>query len=219
MTSTILALLPLTLSSFLEKYPLPTYQDILVENQVISQGTNICANRYEMIRPIFQLYDRPFKVLEVGAAQGYFSFRIAHEFPHAFCTMIEEDNSHYSNHGSMLFDLCALNSQLQNVCLIRKKIAIEDLQAIQNQEHFDVVIAFLVIHQMATEFDEQVTLLKTLLEMGDHLLIEVADDAAPVFTAFTQHLNKKSHGAYLGQVRRFQDPNVPATGKIFWFKK
>lgn len=164
------------LGIFLEKYPMPTYQDILVRNKVIGIGTNVCAARYDMIKPIFDLYQRPFKVLEIGAAQGYFSFRIANDFPLAHCIMIEEDNNYYSYHGSMLLELCRLNSHLDNVSLLRKRVSIEDLEYLNEAEHFDVVMAFLVIHQLDDDLHNQMKILETLLKMGDHVIIELADE-------------------------------------------
>jgi hypothetical protein len=207
------------IAAFLKKYPTPVYQDVLIENRVVAQGTNICASRYEMIKPIFAHYHRPFKVLEVGAAQGYFSFRIAHDFPQAFCTMIEEDNPYYSYHGTMLYDLCCLNSHLNNLCLLKKHLSIEDLQYLNTQEHFDVVMAFLVIHQMETNLDKQIQIFDTLLHLGNNLILEVCDDAALELTLLIEYLSKKNDCHYLGSVKRFYDPKAPHIGKMFWFKK
>ena len=44
-------------------------------------GTDDCGPRYGMIKPVLDRLDGPFSVLDVGAAQGYFSFRIAQEYP------------------------------------------------------------------------------------------------------------------------------------------
>jgi tRNA G46 methylase TrmB len=108
--------------TILSQYPSPTYQDIMVQDQIVAVGTNSCAPRYERIKPVFDSFQKPFKVLEIGAAQGYFSFRIAQEYPQASCVMIEEDNHHYGYHGSLLEELCHLNNHLKNVSLIQKNI-------------------------------------------------------------------------------------------------
>jgi cobalamin biosynthesis Co2+ chelatase CbiK len=202
----------------LEKYPAPTYQDVLVRNEVVGVGTNICADRYEMIKHIFGLYQRPFKVLEIGAAQGYFSFRIANDYPLAHCIMIEEDNDYYAYHGRMLLDLCRLNNHLGNISLLRKKISMQDLEYLSSAEHFDVVMVFLVIHQLDDDLHNQMKILELLLKMGDHVIIELADDAAPLLTAFAKYKGRQLNFEYLGEVKRFKDPAIPHIGKFFWFK-
>ncbi len=202
-------------SSLLNQYPSPTYQDILIENQVVAIGTQHCAPRYERIKPILASYKKPFTVLEIGAAQGYFTFRIAHDFPDAFCTMIEEDTPHYSYHGSLLSDLCSLNKQLTNIYLLRREISLEDLE---QYPRFDVIIAFLVIHQMHPDFDQQKEILNSILRLGDQVLIEVAPDASPLLTTYTEYLSRKLPCEYLGELKRDKDPNASEIGQMYWFK-
>jgi hypothetical protein len=66
-------------TAILSKYPRPIYQDVIVNNKVLINGINLCDKRYDLIKPIFNLFQAPFSVLDLGSAQGYFSFRIAHD--------------------------------------------------------------------------------------------------------------------------------------------
>jgi hypothetical protein len=49
-----------------------------------------CASRYEPIKAVLGEYKRPFSVFDFGANMGYFTFRIAEDFPQA--TVIAVDN-------------------------------------------------------------------------------------------------------------------------------
>lgn len=201
----------------LNRYPGPIYQDVFVHNQLIIKGLNLCDERYNLIKPVFDLFQTSFSVLDIGAAQGYFSFRIAFDYPHAHCTMIDENSSDYRYHGDLLYDLCRLN-QLDNVTYLRKRMSYNDLCFLSRREHFDVVLAFLVVHQMAEKLADQQMFFERLFSLGDHVLVEVADDAAVDLTHFIASLCEYSDCEYLGEVPRFQDPNMRGRGALYWFK-
>ena len=104
------------LDIFLSKYPGTVYQDLVMRGEIYPVGTDLCAPRYELIQPILARYKRPFSVLDMGAAQGYFSFRIAQDYPLSSCVMIEADQTcYYPQHGSMLYDLCQINQHCTNI--------------------------------------------------------------------------------------------------------
>jgi hypothetical protein len=201
----------------LGKYPLPIYQDVIIHNEVVIKGLNLCDARYRLLRPILNRYQTPFSVLDLGAAQGYFSFRIAHDYPHAHCIMIEENSSDYHHHGDLLYDLCLLN-QMDNVTYLRKRMSYSDLRFLSRQEHFDVVLVFLVIHQMAEKLSDQLLFFERILSLGDDVVIEVADDVATDLTHFITNLGKHSDCEFLGEVPRFQDSNMVGKGMLYWFK-
>ena len=78
------------------------YQDIIINNCLIKpastkiQGQTInhdCTTRYRIIKNILDQYKRPFTMLDIGASQGYYSFKTAYDFPKAVCVMIEGDNA------------------------------------------------------------------------------------------------------------------------------
>jgi 2-polyprenyl-3-methyl-5-hydroxy-6-metoxy-1,4-benzoquinol methylase len=209
--------------TFLHDYPEAVYQDIIVGNQTLRQGINMCSIRYEMIKPILNLYKRQFTVLDVGAAQGYFSFSIARDYPHATCVMIEDNTCYYSYHGDMLYDLCELNSDLHNIIYLQNKVSLSELQYLNKQAHFDVILALLVIHQIDDSLDQQKAIVDNLLSLGDLVIIEVANDVAVPLTEYIESFSKQIDCKFLGEVRRTYNPNAyggyypNGIGKVFCF--
>ncbi len=209
-----------SLDSFLSQFPGPIYQDVVVGGKIYPIGTDLCEPRYQLIKPVLDLYDRPFSVFDLGAAQGYFSFRIAREYPHSSCIMVEaNDTSYYSRHGDMLYDLCLKNRDLSNIYYLNKKMDIPDLFFLNQKEHFDIVIAFLVVHLMYGNLQEQIKIIEHLLTLGENLILEVANDVGVTHTAYIEFLSQSLDCQYLGEVRRHKDPASESTGKLFWFKQ
>lgn len=203
--------------AFLKKYPL-TYQDICIQNQIIASGTDICDERLHLIRPVLDQYKRPVAVLDIGAAQGYFAFNIAYNYPDSCCVMIDTNTDYYPNHGDMLLELCQLNKGLRNIYYLNKKLTLEDFSFLNSQEHFDLVLAFLVIHQIEDSLNKQIKLTQELLKLGDNVIIEVANDVNIPLASYIEYLSSKFDCTDLGEVRRHKDPNCPCSGRLFWFK-
>jgi len=196
------------------------YQDIFVKGKVLFQGVNICDTRYDIIKPILQSYKGYFSLLDLGAAQGYFSFRVGTEFPKAQCVMVEHTNDkekHYSHHQDMLYQLCHLNSHLKNISYLHKEISFPTLDYLNKEEHFDVVLAMLVIHQVDRSMDVRGKLLQNLLKLGDHVILEVSNDVAPELWDYVRDELSKSethHCKFLGEVERYYDPKTAYDGKF-----
>lgn len=206
-----------TVQSFVQKYPEPFYQDLVVGRAIHRVGTDVCDARYDLIKPVLDRQPETFSVLDVGAAQGYFSFRIAQEHPRSSCVMLEADaTSYYARHGSMLSELGEMNG-LPNVACRIGRIGLSDLTAMAATEHFDVTLALLVVHLIDGRLREQIRILDALLAMSDHLILEVANDVAVLHTAYVEYLAESRHARCLGEVRRHKDPASTATGKLFWF--
>lgn len=195
------------------------YQDIFINGETLFQGVNICDIRYDIIKPILQLYKSHFSVLDLGAAQGYFSFRIGTEFPKAQCVMIEHENEkekHYSHHQDMLYQLCHLNSHLNNISYLRKEISAPFLEDLNSTEHFDVILALLVIHQVDRSMLGRQKLLDMLLKLGDTVILEVSNDVAPELLEYVRDELRKNdtHDCkFLGEVQRCYDPLTAYDGK------
>jgi hypothetical protein len=208
------------IQSFLKKFRDPIYQDVVIDNTIYPIGTDICEPRYDLIKPVFNLYNRPFSVLDLGAAQGYFSFRTAYDYPHSACVMVEADmTAYYGQHGSMLHDLCQKNSKLNNIFFLKRALDLSDLTYLNKKEHFDVVLAFLVVHLMHKDVKEQIKIVETLLQLGDNVILEVANNVDVVHTAYVESLSRSLDCKYLGEVKRHKDPNPKGTGKLYWFKR
>lgn len=134
------------------------YQDQWVKGRNVAVGVRECDSRYEAIRPLLAQYTRPFTVLDLGASLGYFTFRIAEEFPQATIVAIDDD--------PRLFYQCHANEK--PVLHLRKRVREDDVWQLANCEHFDVVLALNIVHH----FERWNSVLRSLFRMGDHLIIE-----------------------------------------------
>lgn len=208
------------ISSFLKKYPGKVYQDIIIQNKIYPIGTDICDLRYQLLKPVLEQFSDSFSVLDIGAAQGYFSFSVAKEFPQSKCIMIEEGITHssYSHHGNMLEDLYRENSYLSNVAFIKKNIALSDIILWNNNFHFDVIFALLVVHLIDRSLIGQIKIIEALLKLTDNLILEVANDVNVLLFSYVEHLSKTLNCKFLGEVKRHKNEKSTSTGFIFWFK-
>lgn len=137
------------------------YQDIFKKGEITKKGVRECESRYVLIKKYLSKFKRPFTVLDIGANLGYFSFRIAHDFPQAVCVMIED---HYSE---KLLNLCEENN-LKNIIFLKQKVNAEHLKTLADCEHFDVVLALNVVHHIGTV----TTTMNNIEELGDSIIIE-----------------------------------------------
>lgn len=207
------------LEAFFERFPPPIYQDLVIGEQIHPIGTDECANRYELIRPILDQFEGPFSVLDIGAAQGYFSFRIAREYPQSTCVMIEDnDSTYYTNHGDILSYLYRLNSDLGNIHYLKTRIGIKNLIHIKEQNSFDLIIAFLVMHLMDPNLKPKIEIIQHLLTLGNYVLIETANDVDLLLTTHIDFLSQSHECIFLGEVKRHKDEKSESTGKLFLFK-
>lgn len=198
------------------------YQDICIGEEIFSVGTNICDQRLELIKPILESFNKPFSVLDLGACEGYFSFRIAQQFP-TYCHMVE--GGVYEDKPNKLLELCELNKGL-NVTLMNSRVTLNSLEDLSNHDHFDLVLAFLVIHQMADQkhslyksyLDESKKYIELLLKLGNFLIIETSTDVFPELDTYVENLCLELGGTYLGELPRYKHENQDeARGRFFLF--
>lgn len=202
------------IESFIKKYK-SSFQDVFVNGKTILNGTNLCAPRYELIKPILNEFNRPFSVLDIGAAQGYFDFKISYDYPGCDFTLIE--GSLYSGFGDMLSEICAMNNE-KKIRLIKERITIDDLCILSKNEHFDVIIAFLIIHQLGRSLEEKKQIIDVLQKLGDKLLIEVSTDVDVELASYVDSLTKNSNCTYLGELpRRSYFKKDSCFGKFYLF--
>lgn len=154
------------------------YQDIIINNCLVKpasakiQGlaiTHNCEARYQIIKNELDKYKRPFTVLDIGASQGFYSFKIAYNFPNSVCVMIEGDNHAYPLVGTQLEQLCYLNTALDNIILLKHSLVLSDVQRLSECEHFDVVLALNIIHWFPSEWKKMAD---AIINMGDNIIIE-----------------------------------------------
>ncbi len=190
------------------------YQDIIINGKVVSSGVRYCQERYDAIRPILDRYKRPITVLDLGASQGYFSLSIARDYD-ATCVMIEGNyNKHHGNIADQLEQLCHLNSDLENIVFLKKHISPSELKKLAECEHFDVVLAFNVIHHFGNDWQD---VAKTILSLGDNIIIETppSDDIMPQAKIIKLFLENQG-GKLIAEVPRHTSKTL---GKMYWFEK
>lgn len=183
------------------------YQDIIVNGEVVVSGWGPnCSHRYDAIKFVLDLYQRPITVLDIGANHGYFSLRIAEEYD---STVVMIDGI------PQLLEIVSLNTDRRNTIVFEQWINLEDLQTLVDQEHFDIVLCSFVLHQLP----EWKNHLDLIFKLGDQIIIETppSNDAVvdirptvPEIDAYMQTLN----GTVLTQTERY----TPGTfAKMYWF--
>ncbi len=154
------------------KHGYEQYQDIIINNAVVKPATGNrrdCSTRYEIIKTVLEKYKRPFTMLDIGASQGYYSFRAAYDHPESTCVMLEGDNPVYPLTGTQLLDLCKCNTELDNIIFLNRKIVPSELQRLSECEHFDVVLVLNIIHWFGDQWQK---VADAVLNMGDNIIIE-----------------------------------------------
>lgn len=158
------------------------YQDIFINGSVVQHATHHhadCDIRYQIIDAFLRNYHRAFTMLDLGASQGYYSFRAASEYPDSVFVMIEGNNKYYPLVGSQLLDLCKANTALHNIIFLNKEIKIEDVRRLSECEHIDVVLALNVIHWFGQSWKD---ITDIILNMGSYVIVETPPQETVVST-------------------------------------
>ncbi|KKM06936.1 hypothetical protein LCGC14_1738940, partial [marine sediment metagenome] len=174
----------------------PLYQDIWVKGKVQTRGQRECAKRYELIRRFCAQYQRPFTVLDIGAADGYFAVRLAEDFPE--CTVVAVEPR------ERIGEVLKLNDQ-QRVLWLNKALTAENIHKLTEVEHFDVTLALSVIHWLKVP---PAWSLGALRELGDHLILEVPVEAAATGQAIVEAITLPPDGVLLGYGESHLDPKA-----------
>ena len=140
------------------------YNDIIVNGQVTSKGSRPSELRYKAIKEHCKNYNRPFSVLDIGAAEGYFTHMLANEFSGIF-TAVESDP------GRQLLDTCVKNNNKQ-VILLEKRLNLQGLIELGEVHYYDVILALNVIHHFDEPFNE---VLKAIMKMCSYCFLEHPD--------------------------------------------
>ena len=140
-----------------------TYQDVWCKGIRVVTGERECAKRYQIVRDFCSQYNRPFTVLDIGAAQGYFSLRLAEDFD-CTCVAIE--------HRGDLRAILETNQQ-SRVLWLQRRFTLDDLITLGKVEHFDVVLGLSVVHWLGHTPDESLSVMRRL---GEHLILELAQE-------------------------------------------
>jgi SAM-dependent methyltransferase len=137
-------------------------QDLRMDGKTISRGTRECETRFRLIEQALPPYTRPWTLLDLGAAGGYFGIRFA-ERDGCCAVMIDE--------GDALLPNLTANALPLTIGL-RRHLTEADLEALADCEHLDVVLALNVLHDMP----DPGRALRAVLRMGEEVFVEVPHD-------------------------------------------
>lgn len=140
------------------------YQDQFINGKVSVKGIRDCESRYNAIKKVFDEYQRPFTILDIGANFGYYSIRASTEYE-ATSIMIESEEQE----ASKLMELVNRNNCKDRLIVLNKRINLSDLKEMAKCEHFDIVLALNVIHHFKDNVED---VCKVFSELGDNLIVE-----------------------------------------------
>jgi hypothetical protein len=140
------------------------YQDIIINGKIVQKGIRQCSERLPHIEELCNEFKRPFTLLDIGCAFGYFVFSLAPKFPDSTFVMIEGGEVE----AKYLKQLCKLNN-VNNVIFLNKHITPDDLIEIGNVEHFDIVLALNIVHHFDRGILEMMNIFNNI---GEHVIME-----------------------------------------------
>ncbi len=202
----------------LEEFGYEQYQDAYVNGKVVKKASGYERfenQRYEIVNSVFRKYSRPFSVLDIGAAQGYFSFRGAKEYPNSVFVMLEGSNPSYPMISEQLSSLCDLNSEVDNVIWLNRSIDPADLKKISSCEHFDVILLLNILHWFPSDWQR---IIESCNKMAHVVIIEVPpleegslpEEQIQVRSGIHQYLCKRASQKING-VPRHRSPHLNTT--------
>ncbi len=144
-----------------EKFSIDTYNDVRIKGKTLSLGYRNSEKRYAEIFKFCKKFNRPISVLDLGAAEGYFTFRLAEDFPGVFVAV-------ESNPERKLLELCKKNND-HKVLLLNKQMNLKNLKNIKEVQHFDIVLALNIIHHFDEPFQD---VLEALISMSSFCFFE-----------------------------------------------
>ena len=157
-----------------------TYNDIRIKGKTISTGYRNSEERYDEIFKFCKQFNRPISVLDLGAAEGYFTFRLAEDFSGVFIAV-------ESNPERKLLELCVKNNN-HRVLLLDKQMNLKNLKNLKEVQHFDVILALNIIHHFDEPFQD---VLDTLVSMSSFCFMEHPNPLENDSTKNSQRLEKE----------------------------
>ena len=157
-----------------------TYNDIRIKGKTISTGYRNSEERYEEIFKFCKQFNRPISVLDLGAAEGYFTFRLAEDFSGVFIAV-------ESNPERKLLELCVKNNN-HKVLLLDKQMNLKNLKNLKEVQHFDIILALNIIHHFDEPFQD---VLDTLVSMSSFCFMEHPNPLENDSTKNSQRLEKE----------------------------
>ena len=152
------------------------YQDIFVDGKVIYKGIRDCESRWNTLDNFFKrLPEHSFKMLDIGASEGYFTFKTAFLYPNSEYQMVEAGKVT----AYRLKKYLEWNGNPSNINLLAAAFDANFSMERLKYQHYDIVLCFNVIHHICARRGNNVTeVLKKLKSIGTHILIETPDDVS-----------------------------------------
>jgi len=138
-----------------------TYNDVRISGETVSSGYRNSEKRYDEIFQFCKKFNRPISVLDLGAAEGYFTFRLSEDFSGVFVAV-------ENNPQRKLLELCIKNNN-HNILLLDKQMNLKHLKHLKEVQHFDIVLALNIIHHFDEPFQD---VLETLVSMSSFCFME-----------------------------------------------
>ncbi len=157
----------------LEAEGLEQYQDIYVRGSVVKKASyqeRFLEDRFAIVDSILKRYKRPFTLLDIGAAQGYFSIRGAEKYPKSVFVMLEGSNPVHPKISQQLASICELNRHLLNLIWLDSPIILKDLENLSLCEHFDVSLLLNIVHWFPKEWKD---IIDAVCLMSQVVVVEV----------------------------------------------
>lgn len=149
------------------------YQDVYFRGEILkkaSYGERFLDERFAIVNSVLRRFKRPFTLLDIGAAQGYFSIRGAETYPESVFVMLEGSNPVYPMISRQLASIVQLNHHLKNLRWIDKPLALKDLKGMSAGERFDVTLLLNIVHWFPDEWKE---IIDTVYAMSQVTILEV----------------------------------------------
>jgi len=191
----------------LEAEGLEQYQDVYVQGTILKKASyneRFMEERFAIVNSVLQKYERPFTLLDIGAAQGYFSIRAAESYPESVFVMLEGSNPVYPKISMQLASICKLNHHLNNLVWLDKPLTLKDLKDMRACEHFDVILLLNMVHWFPDQWKEMIDIAHS---MSHVTILEVPpiEDSLP---ADQLYLRKQVHD-YLSTLAKQSIRGVP----------
>ncbi|MBJ7449625.1 MAG: class I SAM-dependent methyltransferase [Parachlamydiales bacterium] len=140
------------------------YQDVWIKGRKFMSGSRDCTYRYEFIREFCTHFNRPITVLDIGANMGYYSIRLAEQFPGTFVMFEGRELEH-----RYLKQICISNDNARLVTL-PQFIDLKQILEISKSFTFDLVLGLSVVHHFSEPFQKVV---EGMMQLGSYVMLEL----------------------------------------------
>lgn len=141
------------------------YQNIYINKNRSLIGVRECDSRYQLIKSFCLSLNRDFSLLDIGANYGYFSIRLALDFPNSNFVLIEKDPIV----ANACKEICLLN-KINNIIILNYEVNTTILQELEMAEHFNIVLALSIVHHFNQKIN---TVIDQIKRIGEYTIFEL----------------------------------------------